>query len=192
MNEKHLFYMEPFFRVRNLELAKKLEIYWIAEDRKAHGYDSIMNNTDGGEGTVGRVITEETRSRMSEVQRGKTSPRKGAILSPETRKKISDSNRGRLGTRRGVVVSQDTKDKQSKAKRGRPLKFETKQKLRKLNEEQIREVFELLKSGMYQHDIAKKFNISKQNVSLINLGKTYQEFQYLKESNRGVVQPLLK
>lgn len=45
------------------------------------------------------------------------------------------------------------------------------QKDRKISEEQMIEIKKLLKTGMYQKDIAKKYNVSNGVINKINLGK---------------------
>ena len=60
------------------------EIEWIKVLREA-GFE-LANKTDGGEGTSGRIYSDETRKKMS-------SSRKGRIISPETCAKISANNK---------------------------------------------------------------------------------------------------
>lgn len=42
--------------------------------------------------------SDDTRKKMSEANKGKTSPRKGVTLSEETRRKMSESHKGRTFT----------------------------------------------------------------------------------------------
>ena len=46
------------------------------------------------------------------------------------------------------------------------------EKFYKVSDEQVREIYELLRQGVTQQNIAKKFNITQQEVSSINLGET--------------------
>ena len=76
-----------------IELSKK-EIFHITEYRKIVG---VYNQTDGGEGTKGRIATEKTRQKISESLKGKPSWNKGISHSEETRQKISEATMGRSG-----------------------------------------------------------------------------------------------
>ena len=51
----------------------------------------LCNLTDGGEGVSGKIVTEETRKKLSEIN-------KGLIVSEETKKKISMSKKGHIVT----------------------------------------------------------------------------------------------
>lgn len=70
-----------------------------------------------------RVISEDTRKKMSEVRKGKLPPCSmlGKTHSEETKNKMRNSNRG---------VSQATREAQRKAVTGRKLSEETKNKMR--------------------------------------------------------------
>ena len=54
------------------------------------------------EAKKGRRLSEETRKKISESQKGRTSPRKGVTLSEETRKKISEAKKGRCSAKKNL------------------------------------------------------------------------------------------
>lgn len=92
------------------------------------------NLTNGGEGTSGRVISQETRIKMSKAQIGKVASKQkraklseinkgnknhlGHVHSKEARKKISLANKGNPSPMKGKHHSEKTKLKISKAKIG--------------------------------------------------------------------------
>lgn len=77
-------------------------------------------------------ISDETRNKMSEANKGKQSPRKGVTLSDETRKKMSEAKKGKKFTeehrrkmtesRKGKHRSDETKKKMSEAQKRRWMK----------------------------------------------------------------------
>ena len=81
----------------------------------------LLNLTDGGEGTSGRVFTEETKQKMSEAKKGK----KRKPFSEETKQKMSLSRKGKKGN----PCSEETKQKISEASKGKPHSEERKQKI---------------------------------------------------------------
>lgn len=84
------------------------ERHWIHVLREA-GQD-LTNLTDGGDGPVGRVVTEETRRKISLANTGKKHPH-----SAEHRRKIGDATRGRR-------LSAETRKKISAAMRAQYAK----------------------------------------------------------------------
>lgn len=66
------------------------EIKWIRQLRE-QGFE-LTNKTDGGQGVCGLRHSEETKKRLSEMNKGKQ-PRLGWVPSAETRAKISAHNR---------------------------------------------------------------------------------------------------
>ncbi len=106
---------EPRMRIlhRNMTIdeAKYLEMALITK-RRVSGHP-LTNLTDGGDGTAGHVLSQETRdkiaaskkgkplspqarARMREVMTGRPSPNLGKRLSPEWRRNISRAGRARM------------------------------------------------------------------------------------------------
>ena len=115
------------------EEAFKHEIYMIdVFGRKDLGTGILHNRTDGGEGSSGCIPSEETKRKLSEVNKGK-------IVSEETRKKISETSKGKTlseehikkisEANKGHAVSEETKRKLSEAHKGNTLSEEHKRKL---------------------------------------------------------------
>lgn len=97
----------------------------------------LYNLTDGGEGTSGRIISEETRRKMSEAQKGeknhsygKVGYNKGKKFSLEFRKKLSESHKGQIPNRKGQHHTEATKEKLRQANLG---KRHTKESLKKMS-----------------------------------------------------------
>lgn len=84
------------------EEACQIEQYLIKYyGRRDLGLGSLVNMTDGGDGSLNM-----------------TSPRKGVTLSEETKRKISQSKKGKPSTNKGKTLSEEHKSKISEAKKG--------------------------------------------------------------------------
>ncbi len=117
------------------EEAFKHEIYMIAVfGRIDLGTGILHNMTNGGEGGSGRVISEETRRKLSDANRGKNHPNYGKTtsletkakmsaskknMSDETRAKYSAANTGENHPFYGKTHSPETRAKYSAARKGR-------------------------------------------------------------------------
>lgn len=133
------------------------EIYWI-DFYKSYIYAENSNGynmTIGGEGTKGRIVSDETRKRLSVSKSGKNHPfygkkhsenhkqriadgNKGKFVSEETRKKMSDSQIDGKHWNYGGTISDEHKKAISNANSGENHHFygknhsdETKEKIRK-------------------------------------------------------------
>lgn len=63
-------------------------------------------------------MSEETKQKISNSNKGRIGWNKGKHLSEEHRKKISESSKGKPGTRLGLKTSEETKRKLSLANKG--------------------------------------------------------------------------
>jgi hypothetical protein len=116
--------------------------------RKDQGTGILRNLTDGGEGNSGRIVTHETRNKISKANGGKVS-RSGFTLTTEHKHKISEANKGhmrdtshlhtkeviekRANSLRGYQASNETRSKMSAAHTGKTLSTEHKNKISKGN-----------------------------------------------------------
>jgi len=130
------------------------EKFWIRVLRAVN--TNCCNVADGGAGTPGRIVSTESREKMSAWQRGrKLTPEhrakirefmtgrtwpaervermrakmKGRRLSPEHCAKISENNRGRPNKLKGVPRSTEIKAKISAANKGRIITAEHRAKI---------------------------------------------------------------
>jgi hypothetical protein len=104
------------------EEAFKHEIYMIAVfGRKDLGTGILRNKTDGGEGSSGWKMPNETKQKIGKIHKGKK-------LSKEHRNIIINSRKGRVNSKEhneliakaitGITRSKETRDKISKSKIG--------------------------------------------------------------------------
>jgi len=82
----------------------------------------LTNLTDGGEGQVGRVMSEETKNKIRETILKNGSSLKGKKKYPEIGLKISLA-------KKGIKLSEEHKKKLSDAKKGRTIPLETRIKM---------------------------------------------------------------
>lgn len=101
-----------------LESLNDDERWWIAYGRIS-GWP-LTNMTEGGDGMLGRICTDETRARMSASGRGRAMP----PVSEETKNKIGNANRGK-------VRSPELRALWSKLALGRRVSPEAREKIRR-------------------------------------------------------------
>ena len=119
--------------------------------RKDLGTGILQNLTDGGEGGSGRVLSEETRRKISEIQKGERHHYYGKSLSEEHKRKLSESQKGK-------TLSEETKRKLSEVMKGKTFSEEHKRKIsetnkgRTLSEETRRKISEARKGRKWWND----------------------------------------
>jgi hypothetical protein len=118
------------------EWAHFIEMEFIdLHGRLNDGTGILENKTDGGEGTCGRVLSQESKRKISEARKGRVLSEehkqkigeagRGRVHSTETKQKISDANKGQLRE----PLSEETKRQISEKLKGRPKSEETKRKM---------------------------------------------------------------
>ena len=107
------------------------EIYYIKElnTKVPYGY----NMTDGGGGMSGFTVSDETKRKISEWNKGKK-------LSNETKIKISDAQKGEKHYMYGKHLSEEHKRKISKGKKGKKHSEEAKNKISEANSKSVLQI----------------------------------------------------
>lgn len=170
----------------------KLEIITIAE---YNSYNEGYNSTKGGDGTVGIIVSSETKAKISATL-------KGHVKSKETCAKLSASLRGHkmlestkaslLIANTGRVISKETRLKKSISMKGKPSpmkgrrhKDSSKIKISnavsgesnpsaKLNWTKVSEIRALHIKGHKNIDISKTYNVSSEQISRIINNKSWK------------------
>ena len=103
--------------------AKDLEIELIAKHGRLDiGEGYLLNRTAGGEGTNGYILSEETRRKLSEAQKGKK-------MSEESKRKMSEAHKGIKNPNFGKPHSKEHRRKISESGKGRIHSEESKRKM---------------------------------------------------------------
>ena len=115
--DKYGYSVEIIYDNLSVEDAKEVEKFLILlYGRKDLKLGSLCNMTDGGDGTINRLITEETRTKLSLKIKGRK-------LSLKHRHNLSVSHKGK-------IISEEQRFKISETLKGRKLSDKTKSKLR--------------------------------------------------------------
>lgn len=126
---------------------------------------SLVNLTDGGEGTLNTIISDETRKKMSDFQKG-NKHRVGKLHNEETKEKISEALQGnKIWV--GKTHTEETKQKISKANKGKPAAF----KGRTHSEESLKKMSEA-KKGNQNHKGFKHSDETKRKIGIKSAQKT--------------------
>jgi hypothetical protein len=142
------------------EEAFKHEKYMIAIfGRKDIGTGILHNRTDGGEGTSGRILTEEHKRKLSESLIG-------IKRDDETKEKLSNLKSGKNHHFYGKTLSEKHKRNLSESHKGKTYSEETKRKISEahkgkiLSEETRRKLSEAHKGKTYSEETRRKLSIS--------------------------------
>ena len=147
---KHGYTVEILHENISHDECREIEIDLIRKyGRKDLGTGSLCNLTDGGEGVLGLIVSDETKRKLSEINKGKTHSdetkrklseiNKGKKVSDETRRKLSEMNKGekhpffgKTGEGNpffGKKHSEETLKKMSESAKGRKHSEETLKKI---------------------------------------------------------------
>lgn len=143
-----LYRIDIMFEDDNVDFIKEKEKEFIKlYGRRDLGLGTLVNFTDGGDGSVGYVPSEEQKKKLSDRMKGKNNPMFGRNFSQEHRKKLGEASKGRIYTEEqkkklseskigdrnpmfGKDFSEEHRRKISQAGFGRKQSEETKQKRR--------------------------------------------------------------
>jgi group I intron endonuclease len=165
--------------------AFSLEIYCIQSyGRIDLGNGILRNRTDGGEGTSGLVVSEETRRKLSDMRRGENhpswgkrgelSPRWGKPRSEETKRKMSEARQGEKHPLWGKKHSDESRRKMSEARTGKIFSEETK---RNMKLAQTKYLYELIDPDGEVYitdnlsDFSKQYNLHNGQLNMVVNGK---------------------
>lgn len=143
---KDNFVWDILFETDDLDALDVVERRFIASDNTLvpHGY-----NLECG-GKSNKTVSEESRKKMSEANKGEKNPNFGKPLSEDHKRRISESNKGK---------SRCSGEKNYGAK---------------LTEMDVRFMRHWLKLGHRQKEIAESFGITSRHVSVINTGGSWR------------------
>jgi hypothetical protein len=100
------------------------EVYMISVlGRKDLGTGILRNKTNGGEGTLGIVVTPEFRQKMSELTKGRKHTQ-------EAKEKVSKANKGKSPWNKGKSLPEEVKQKISQSNKNKQISPETREKLK--------------------------------------------------------------
>jgi len=162
-----------------------LETYCIQTYGRIDLGNGILRNlTDGGEGTSGLVVSEETRRKLSDMRRGKNhhswgkrgelSPLWGKPRSEETKRKMSEARQGGKHPLWGKKHSEESKRKMSEARTGKVFSEETK---RNMKLAQTKYLYELVDPDGEVYitdnlsDFSKQYNLHNGRLNMVVNGK---------------------
>jgi hypothetical protein len=108
------------FLKKNLleEEAFKHEIYMInVFGRIDIGTGILYNKTNGGDGSSGALVSEETRQKISQSNKGRVAPNKGILHTEDTKRKISEANTGKVSCWKGKNLPKELVEKMKLTKK---------------------------------------------------------------------------
>jgi hypothetical protein len=182
----------------SLESVRVAEQEWIAKFRQEGR--QLLNLTDGGEGTIGIVMSAANRKAMGDRMRGRVqtpeetarrvATRAGYRHSPETRAKMSASSKGRPAKRGsespnfGIIRSKETRELLRQSRLGTVFTPEQLENQRvamaamppsaaKLTIEQVLEIEARAIAGESQVVLGLEFGVNRRTIGRIKLGQSW-------------------
>jgi hypothetical protein len=144
--------------------------------RRDLGLGTLVNMTDGGEGVLGVVVSEETRQKLREINTGKThleetkkkigEKSKGRVWKEESSQKLSEVRKGdknpmfgKPGVNIGKKFTEQTRQKMSEANKG-----DKNSMFGKKHSEEIRQKMREVKKGKTcSEEVKQKISLGNRN-----------------------------
>jgi group I intron endonuclease len=124
------------------------------------GTGILRNRTDGGDGASGRIVSEETKAKMSIALKGENNPMYGKHHSKESKEKVSIALKGENNHMYGKQHTNETKAKISAAKKG--IYYPTPR-----SEESKAKQSAAMKGHICSVETRKKISITNKNMPLV-------------------------
>jgi hypothetical protein len=107
------------------EQSLQLEMQYIQffGRKNIHENGILINNTDGGEGTAGAILSEATRAKMSNSRKGKKNPMWGKQQPNSVKLAVSKANKGKINVWKGKNRPATSRLKMSMAHGSFPVTF---------------------------------------------------------------------
>jgi len=96
------------------ELLKREQFYIDSFNSYHNGY----NSRPKAESNYGRIVSDETKKKISDKLKGNVGPNKGLIMSDEIKAKISKTRKGCVSNRKGSEHTEESKIKMSEIRKG--------------------------------------------------------------------------
>lgn len=121
--------------------------------RKDNGTGILRNLTDGGEGHPGRIVSDETKTKMSKAHVGK---------------KLSEETKIKMRKPKSEAMKEKLRKPKPPGLKRKPMSEETKQKLRKPRPEEVKQKIKAAQIGIPRGPMSEE---TKKKISLANLNK---------------------
>lgn len=166
--------VQIIFECGNLQEAREKEIEFISlYGRRDLKKGTLVNMTDGGEGTIGRKVSKETKQLMSERLSGRvfTTTTKLKMSKSAKIKKFTEETKLKMSqAQRGKRHTEESKQKMSQAQRGRKVTEKTRQKLSqaKKGKRSKDSIILDLESGIYYNTLMEACAATTSNYNTAN------------------------
>jgi len=156
------------------EEAFKHEVYMIAVlGRKDLGTGILRNKTNGGEGSSGAIVSEETRRKKSEAIKGENNPAYGKSPSEESRRKQSERMKGKNNPNYGKTHSEETRKIISEKIKGKLAGKNNPNYGKSPSEETRRKISEKNKGKKHSEETKRKISEAKKGENNPSYGKKW-------------------
>jgi len=177
---KENFKVDVLFESDNYDFIKDKEKEFIKiYGRINNKTGSLANLTDGGEGLLGRIVSQEERNKTSIRCKGQVSPRKGVFLSEDQKLHLSIIQLGRKLSEKSIIKR--TKNRLKNAnERGFYHNKETKDKIGTKNSKSLIQYdlnLNIIQEFVSCHDVERKLGFKFGTISKACItGKVYKNY----------------